>query len=129
MSRERAIKIDLEAETVQESTNDKGKLADFAKKILLTGLGAVSMGERLPKEAVGYLLEQAEKKKEDLVDRMAVEISKFLARLDVSQEIKKALRGLEIDVHATLRFSGKDAPADASNAPFSVKTKRNHPST
>lgn len=88
-------------------SRDRETLTGRARKLLLTGLGAMTMGERLPKEAVNFLLNQAEKKKEDLIERLAVEVSKFLEKLDISQELRKALRGLELDLHATLRFSGK----------------------
>lgn len=109
MAREKSVS-DQEDDKPFDSSDkggDKGGFADLAKKLFLTGLGAVSMSDRLPKEAVNYILDQAEKKKEDLIDRLAIEASKFLDKLDVSQEIQKALRGLEIDLHATLRFSGK----------------------
>lgn len=100
-------------------------LTDIAKKILLTGLGAVSMSDRIPKEALNFVMDQAEKRKEDVIERLALEVSRFLDRLDLSQEIKKALRGLEIDVHATLRFSGKDGEStDTRAVNVEVKSKK-----
>src|SRR3990167_8111062 len=106
MAKDKSVSEDEITQRTEESM-EKGGLTDLAKKIFLASLGgAVSMGERLPKEAVNFLLDQAEKRKEDLVDRLAIEVSKFLDKLDVSQELRKALRGLELDLHATLRFSG-----------------------
>lgn len=104
-------------------SEEKAGIADLAKKILLTGLGAVSMGDRLPKEAVNFILEQAEKKKDDFIDRLALEVSRFLEKLDVAQELRKALRGLELDLHATLRFSGKEFP-EVKDSPISIKARR-----
>lgn len=104
---------------------DAGKagLTDFAKRIVLTGLGAVSMGDRLPKEAVSFLLDQAEKRKDDLFERLAAEMSRFLQKLDIAKEIRNILEDLDVDVHATLRFSRRAGKGKSPQRKYSSASK------
>ena len=110
-------------DTDGDVSENAGGITDIARKIFLASLGAVSMGERLPKEAMNFILDQAERRKEDVVDRLAVEVSKFLEKLDVSQELKKALQGLEIDLQATLRFSGTGKTGDDFKSGITIVRK------
>lgn len=95
-------------------------LSDMARKILLTGIGAIFMTEesirnaigdmKLPKDAVGYVLDQAKKQKDELVAVVAEEVSRFFSKIKVHEEIQKALSALQIHIDARLSFSPKGKP-------------------
>jgi len=100
-----------------ESEVKGGTLSEMARKIFLTGLGAVFMTEesirnalgemKLPKEAMGYVFDQAKKQKDDLIGAVAGEVSKFFSKINVHEEIQKALSALQVHIDARLSFSPK----------------------
>ena len=109
--------------TKEKKTEPEAKgstLGDIARKVFLTGLGAVFMTEesirnvlselKLPKEAVGYVFDQAKKQKDDLIFAVAGEVSKFFSKINVHEEIQKALSALQVHVDARLSFSPKGKP-------------------
>ncbi|MBI2083009.1 MAG: hypothetical protein HYT76_05515 [Deltaproteobacteria bacterium] len=65
------------------------------KKIIRTGLGAALMTEEGVRTA---LTNQAKQRKADLENIIAREVGKFLQRINIHQEIRKALEGLTIEV-------------------------------
>ncbi len=87
---------------------------DTLKKIIETGLGMAFLTEesvrefvgdiKLPGEAKKYLVSQAKKRKSDLVDVISSEIKNFLGKINVHEELQKALAGLKIDVSATINI-------------------------
>lgn len=65
------------------------------EKIIRTGLGAALITE---KEARSYLSRQARRSKEELTNIVAREMARFLQRIDLKTEIRKALEGLTIEI-------------------------------
>lgn len=65
---------------------------------------------KLPKEAMGFVLDQAKKQKDDLVSAVAAEVSKFFSKIKVHEEIQKALSHLNVHVDARLSFTPKGKP-------------------
>jgi hypothetical protein len=108
-------------EKKQEPESKGSTLGDIARKVFLTGLGAVFMTEesirgvlsemKLPKEAVGYVFDQAKKQKDDLIFAVAGEVSKFFSKINVHEEIQKALSALQVHIDARLSFSPKGKSA------------------
>ncbi len=107
-----------------EQEGKGGILSEMARKVFLTGLGAIFVTEesirsaltemKLPKDAMGFVLDQAKKQKNDLVAVVANELSNFLSKLKVHEEIQKALTKLQIHIEAKLSFSpqGKVIPRE-----------------
>ena len=103
-----------------ENEGKGGLLSEMARKVFLTGLGAIFMTEesirsalgevKLPKDAMGFVLDQAKKQKNDLVAVVASEFANFLSKLKVHEEIQKALTKLQIHVDAKLSFSPQGKP-------------------
>lgn len=97
-----------------------GLLSEIARKVFLTGLGAIFMTEesirnalgemKLPKEAMGYVLDQARKQKNDLISAVAEEFSNFFSKIKVHEEIQKALSKLQVHIDARLSFSPRGKP-------------------
>lgn len=107
-----------------ESAGKGGLLSEMARKVFLTGLGAIFMTEesirsalgeiKLPKDAMGFVVDQAKKQKDDLIAAVANEFSNFFAKVKVHEEIQKALTKLQIHIDAKLSFSpsGKAVPRE-----------------
>lgn len=87
--------------------------AGLAKKVVYAGLGSASMARdmvtdsKLHKELFNGILLKAEKHKDVLFEVLAREVSKFLGKVNVSEELIKALRGLVINLHASIDFKEK----------------------
>lgn len=87
--------------------------ADLAKKIVVAGIGSAAMARdlvadtKIHRDLIDGLLSKAEKRKDELLEILAREVSKFLGKIDVSQEISKALKGLIIHLNATVDFQEK----------------------
>ncbi len=112
-----------------------GMLSDIAKKLFLTGLGAVFMTEesirgkiaelKLPKEAVGYVFDQAKKQKDDLISVIANEVSKFFAKIKVHEEIQKALSAMQMHIDARISFLSKGKQSDHIKITLEDPTDKN----
>jgi len=96
-----------------DEADDSLSWADLAKKVVFASLGSAAVARQavkdssLPREVLGSFLEKAEKRKEDILNMLAREVSKFLGKIDVSEEITKALKGLVINFQASIDFSEK----------------------
>jgi hypothetical protein len=100
-----------------------GGMTDMARRILLTGLGAIFMTEeslrkglgelKIPKDAMGGLLNTLLKQKDDLLGIVANELGRFLSKIKVHEELQKALAGLQLHVDAKLNFDKKSGPTPA----------------
>ncbi len=93
-------------------------LGDMARKALMTGIGAVFMSEeslrghlsemKLPKEAMGYVVNQADKTKNEIIDVVGREARAFFARLEVDKVVGKMLVGTTIEINTKIRIMPKD---------------------
>ncbi len=93
-------------------------LGDMARKALMTGIGAVFMSEeslrgqlaemKLPKEAMGYVVNQADKTKREIIDVVGREARAFFARLEVDKVVGKLLVGTTIEINTKIRIMPKD---------------------
>lgn len=87
--------------------------ADLAKKVVFSSLGSASMAKNLvtdgtmQKQIISGLLGEAQKRKDELLNVLAKEVSSFLSKLNVGEEITKALKGLVVNLSATVDFSEK----------------------
>ncbi len=89
-------------------------MPDFVRKVAVAGLGAVFMGEeglralanqlKLPKEALGYLLQQAEKTKDDVGRVVGEEVRRFLQSDKLRDEFLKLLAGMTVEIKAEVKL-------------------------
>ena len=87
---------------------------EFVRKVAVAGLGAVFMGEeglralagqlKLPKEALGYLLQQAEKTKDDVGRVVSEEVRRFLQSDKLRDEFLKLLAGMTVEIKAEVKL-------------------------
>ena len=96
-------------------------LGDLARRALMTGIGAVFMSEetlknslsdmKLPKEAMGYVVAQADRTKKEIVAAIARETREFLAKLELDKMIARALVGNTIEISTRIRVVPHGAEA------------------
>ena len=90
-------------------------MTELARKVLLTGLGAVLMTEagirkslgdvKIPKEGIASVIDAMRKQKDDVLSLFAAELANFFAKIKVHEEVRKALSGLQIHLDAKVTFS------------------------
>jgi hypothetical protein len=99
----------------------RGSIADGVKKALLAGVGALFLTEegarklardwKLPKDVVGFIGQQAQSAKEEIVRLFADEVRRFLESESVRREFWKGLTESTIEIRAEIRFRPeKDGP-------------------
>ncbi len=102
-----------------------GFIAESVRKALLAGVGALFLTEegarrlarewKLPKDVIGYIGQQAQGAKEDLLRVFAEEFRRFLESESVRKEFWTALGDKAIEIRAEIRVR-----RDASGAPRPV---------
>ncbi len=91
----------------------RGSLADGVKKALLAGMGALFLTEesarrlardwKLPKEVIGFVGQQAQGAKDEILRVFADEIRRFLQSEAVQREFWKALGESVVEIRAEVR--------------------------
>ncbi len=99
----------------------RGSLADGFKKALLAGMGALFLGEesarrlardwKLPKELIGFVGQQAQSAKDEILRVFAGEIRRFLESESLKKEFWKGLGENTIELEMRIRFR-PDAAGD-----------------
>ncbi|MCP5468274.1 MAG: hypothetical protein H7A32_03305 [Deltaproteobacteria bacterium] len=124
--------MSFEEEFEEENQDKKTSMADLARKILLTGVGAIFMTEggvrkslsdlKLPKDTVINLVENVRKQKDELIKMVTEEIAKFLSHIKVHEEMQKALSGMEVHIDAKVTFS-QSGKSSKNQIKLKTKTK------
>lgn len=128
------------AETTPERAGESGKagvLAESLRKALVTGLSAVFMTEegirsalaemRLPKEAIGFLVQQTSNTRRELSRLVAEELKGFLRNADFSATVRKALAGMKLEVRAEIRFVEDGARLESLTTESTASTPSGRP--
>ena len=101
---------------LEEPADDekRGVVPEFVRRMAWAGLGAVFMSEegirrlakqlKLPREALGFLLNQAEKTKDEIGRVVSEEIRKFLQSERLRDEMLKLIAGMTIEVRAEVKL-------------------------
>jgi hypothetical protein len=114
-----------EAPAEGEGKSRAGLVPEFVKKMAIAGLGALFMTEegirnlagqlKLPKEALGFIVSQAEKTKDDVGRVLSEEIRRFLQSEKLRDEFLKLLSGMTLEVKAEVRLvPDKSKPGGAA---------------
>ena len=100
----------------EEASDEKGRgfVPDFVRCMAWAGLGAVFMSEegirrlagqlKLPKEALGFLLQQADKTKDEIGRVVSDEVRKLLQSDRLRDEMLKMIAGMTIEVRAEVKL-------------------------
>src|SRR5579859_4472798 len=114
----------------EEAKKLSGILPDIVRRAVLTGVGALFMTEegirnmvgemRLPKDALGFLLAQADKTRTEVARVVTQEMRRFLESETLRKEIWKLLTGVTLEVNATIQLKPSGEPGIRAR----VKTKK-----
>ncbi len=101
-------------EDVDDADEKKGFVPDFVRRMAWAGIGAVFMSEegirrlagqlKLPKEALGFLLHQAEKTKDEIGRTVSDEVRKLLQSDRLRDELLRLIAGMTIEVRAEVKL-------------------------
>ncbi len=111
----------------------EGFVPDIFKRSLTSGIGSLFMSDdglrslvadkKLPKEAVGYLIGQADATKREFMRIVSREIREFLETMDFGGELTKILTSISFEIRTEVRFIPNDA-AVKPNVRNRVKVKK-----
>jgi hypothetical protein len=92
----------------------RGPIVEVMRKVAFAGLGALFMTEegirslagqlKLPKEALGFVLSQAERTKDEVGRVLSEEVRRFLRSDKLREEFLQLLSGMRVEVTAHVRL-------------------------
>ena len=98
----------------EEMKKLSGIVPDIVRRAVLTGVGALFMTEegirnlvgdmKMPKDALGFLLGQADKTRSEVARVVTQEVRRFLESETLRREIWKLLNGITLEVNATIHL-------------------------
>ncbi|HET9751698.1 MAG TPA: hypothetical protein VFP52_02005 [Myxococcales bacterium] len=110
-----------------------GLVPDIVRRAVLTGVGALFMTEegirnlvgdmKLPKDALGFLLSQAEKTRTEVARVVTQEVRRFLESETLRREIWKVLTGVTLEVNASIQLK----PGGEPGLKAKIKAKKKEP--
>lgn len=97
-----------------------GLLPDAVRRAVLTGMGALFMTEegirnfvgemKLPKDAMSFLVQQAEKTRAEVARVVTQEVRRFLESETLRREVFKLLSSVTLEVNATVKLRPTGEP-------------------
>ncbi|MGV3622079.1 MAG: hypothetical protein ACO1OB_14750 [Archangium sp.] len=109
----------------------KGFVPDFVRRMAWAGIGAVFMSEegirrlagqlKLPKEALSFLLSQADKTKDEIGRVVSDEVRKLLQSDRLRDEFLKMIAGMTIEVRAEVKLVPDRVKGEANSLLPKVK--------
>ena len=116
----------------------RGPIVELMRKVAFAGLGALFMTEegirslagqlKLPKEALGFVLSQAERTKDEVGRVLSEEVRRFLRSDKLRADFLQLLSGMRVEVTAQVRLvpdpeRKADEPARPRVEVTSVRTR------
>lgn len=108
----------------------RGLIPDGVRKVILAGVGALFMTEesarrlardwKLPKEVIGFIGQQAQSAKDEVLRVLAEEIRHFLESEAVRGELTRALETMALEVKAEIRLKPVEGGAPRAEVKASV---------
>lgn len=112
---------ELEDLPPEEAKKLSGLVPDIVRRAVLTGVGALFMTEeglrnlvgemKLPKDALAFLLAQADKTRTEVARVVTQEVRRFLESDRLRKEIWKLVDGVTLEVNATVQLKPSGKPA------------------
>jgi len=109
----------------------RGFVPDFVRRMAWAGIGAVFMSEegirrlagqlKLPKEALSFLLHQAEKTKDEIGKTVSEEVRKLLQSDRLRDELLRMIAGMTIEVRAEVKLVPDRVKGEAASLLPKVK--------
>lgn len=106
-------------------------VGDFVRRAIENTVGSVQNTSTLSREAIGYLLQQGDRGRKEILRIVAKEVGDFLRHVDISTEVIKVLTNVEMDFKASVRFKrtsdGQVTPEFSKQSGVSVTTAGDPP--
>lgn len=93
---------------------NRGPIVELMRKVAFAGLGALFMTEegirslagqlKLPKEALGFVLSQAERTKDEVGRVLSEEVRRFLRSDKLREEFLQLISGMRVEITAQVRL-------------------------
>ena len=109
-----------EAEALSGDDRRAGLVPDIVRRAVLTGVGALFMTEegirnlvgemKLPKDALGFLVAQADKTRGEVTRVVSQEVRRFLESETLQREIWKLLTSVTLEVNASIQLKPSGEP-------------------
>jgi hypothetical protein len=103
-----------------EGRGVSGMIPDVVRRAVLTGMGALFMGEesvrnlvgemKLPKDALAFLSTQAEKTRAEVARVVTQEVRRFLESDTLQREVVKLLSSVTLEVSAQIKLKPSGEP-------------------
>jgi len=107
--------------TPEDAKRLSGIVPDVVRRAVLTGVGALFMTEegirnavsemKLPKDALGFLLSQAEKSRTEVARIVTQEVRRFLEGEKFQRELWKLLTSVTLEVNASIQLKPSGEPS------------------
>jgi hypothetical protein len=111
-----------------------GFVPEFVRRMAVAGLGALFMTEegirnlagqlKLPKEALGFILGQAEKTKDEITRVVTDELRRFLQSEKLRDEFLKLMSGMTVEIKAQIRLVPPEKADTDNETPSEPKEKK-----
>ena len=106
---------------------------DIVRRAVLTGVGALFMTEegirnlvgdmKMPKDAIAFLMSQADKTRVEVARVVTQEVRRFLESDTLRREIWKMISGVTLEVNASIRLK----PSGEPQAKVRIRQKKKDP--
>jgi len=117
----------------EEMKKLSGIVPDIVRRAVLTGVGALFMTEegirnlvgdmKMPKDALAFLIAQADKTRTEVARVVTHEVRRFLESETLRREIWKLLNGVTLEVNATIQLK----PSGDAALKAKVKSRKKEP--
>ena len=117
----------------EEIKKVSGLVPDIVRRAVLTGVGALFMTEegirnlvgdmKMPKDAIAFLMSQADKTRVEVARVVTQEVRRFLESDTLRREIWKMISGVTLEVNASIRLK----PSGEPQAKVRIRQKKKDP--
>ncbi|HTO98795.1 MAG TPA: hypothetical protein VMK66_17215 [Myxococcales bacterium] len=117
----------------EEMKKLSGLVPDIVRRAVLTGVGALFMTEegirnlvgdmKMPKDAIAFLMAQAEKTRSEVARVVTQEVRRFLESETLRREIWKMVSGVTLEVTASIHLK----PSGESGIKAKIRHKKRDP--
>ena len=114
-----------------------GIVPDIVKRAVLTGVGALFMTEegirnlvgemKLPKDALAFLVAQADKTRGEVTRVVSQEVRRFLESETLQREIWKLLTSVTLEVNASIKLKPSGEPTIRARVKTHLASKPGDP--
>jgi len=74
-----------------------------------------AVGDTLPKDWADFAVEQSERTRSELMERLGTELSRTLASVDVAEIFEQLFEGRTVEIKAEIRLKARDEAAPSTS--------------